>query len=207
MIDHIRLADGEQAAVEVLDTLRSLRQENPGLRMVFSGSIGLHHVLGSIRDGKMSSEPVNDMYPVEVPPLARRMRSSWRKIASMVRAFALRTDASRPRSSPRKPITSLSTSTTLWPVSGKKGLPAEPDTVRELVRAPPGRCQRPMGSRPLPDRIPAYYTKGKNAELVGLILDALAIAQEPMTVPQLQTRSILSPRNSTTRTSWCGSSG
>ena len=52
MIDHIRRADGEQAAVEVLDTLRSLRQEYPDLRMVFSGSIGLHHVLGSIRDGQ-----------------------------------------------------------------------------------------------------------------------------------------------------------
>ena len=70
MIDHIRRADGGQAAVEVLDTLRSLRQEHPELRMVYSGSIGLHHVLDGIRDGTMSSEPVNDMYPVEVPPLA-----------------------------------------------------------------------------------------------------------------------------------------
>lgn len=70
MIDHIRRARGEQAAVEVLDTLRSLRQEHADLRMVFSGSIGLHHVLVGIRDGKMSSEPVNDMYQIEVPPLA-----------------------------------------------------------------------------------------------------------------------------------------
>ena len=29
-------------------------------------------------------------------------------------------------------------------------------------------------------RIPAYYTKGKNAQLVGLVLDALASVQGPL---------------------------
>ena len=35
-------------------------------------------------------------------------------------------------------------------------------------------------------RIPAYYTRDNNAKVVGLILDALAIAQEPISVPQLR---------------------
>ena len=38
--------------------------------MVFTGSIGLHHVLASINKAHLASAPVNDMFAVEVPPLA-----------------------------------------------------------------------------------------------------------------------------------------
>jgi hypothetical protein len=69
MINSIRKRDGEQAAVEVLDTLRSLRQENPDLRMVFTGSIGLHHVLQVIQNAQIPSAPLNDMHSIEVTPL------------------------------------------------------------------------------------------------------------------------------------------
>jgi hypothetical protein len=64
--------DGEQTAMEVLDVLRSLRQSAPtgqGFRMVLCGSIGLHHVLGSLKQQGYKNQPVNDMLLVEVPPL------------------------------------------------------------------------------------------------------------------------------------------
>jgi hypothetical protein len=64
--------DGEQTAMEVLDLLRSLRQSltvGKGFRMVLCGSIGLHHVLGSLRQQGYNNQPVNDMTLVEVPPL------------------------------------------------------------------------------------------------------------------------------------------
>src|SRR5262249_54143902 len=70
MIDNIRQVDGEQAAAEVLDTLRSLRQQHSNLRMIFTGSIGLHHVLATINAAHIASAPVNDMFTVEVTPLA-----------------------------------------------------------------------------------------------------------------------------------------
>lgn len=64
--------DGEQTAMEVLDVLRSLRQSpatGQGFRMVLCGSIGLHHVLESLKKLGYKNQPVNDMLLVEVPPL------------------------------------------------------------------------------------------------------------------------------------------
>jgi hypothetical protein len=61
---------GNQAAMEVLDTLRSLRQMYPDVRMVFTGSIGLHHVIASLKKAGYTNEPTNDMYIVDVLPLS-----------------------------------------------------------------------------------------------------------------------------------------
>ncbi len=68
MIDNIRQRDDESTAAEVLDTLRSLRQTHSDFRMVFTGSIGLHHVLSTLNDADLATAPVNDMRPIEVPP-------------------------------------------------------------------------------------------------------------------------------------------
>jgi hypothetical protein len=185
MIDHIRHADGEQSALEVLDTLRSLRQEYPDLRMVFSGSIGLHHVLGSIRESR-SGEPVNDMYAVEVPPLA--IDDAVRLAEDLIHGEGLRA------SDARRAATVIAEEADCFPfyihhiVAGlrKEALPAEVETIRELVRRHLVDANDPWDLGHYRTRIPAYYSKGKNAELVGLILDALAIAQESITVPQLR---------------------
>ncbi len=70
MLQNIRSAEGRGAAREVLDGLRSLRQTNQRVRMVYTGSIGLHHVLTELRDGGESSHaPMNDMDRLDVPPL------------------------------------------------------------------------------------------------------------------------------------------
>lgn len=61
---------GDEAAMEVLDTLRSLRQMYPGVRMVFAGSIGLHHVIASLKGKGYANAPINDMYIEDVPPLS-----------------------------------------------------------------------------------------------------------------------------------------
>jgi hypothetical protein len=61
---------GDRAAMEVLDTLRSIRQTYPNVRMVFTGSIGLHHIIASLKKAGYTSEPTNDMYPLDVPPLS-----------------------------------------------------------------------------------------------------------------------------------------
>lgn len=38
--------------------------------MVFTGSIGLHHVVKKLKQGGYSNEPTNDMYTIDVPPLS-----------------------------------------------------------------------------------------------------------------------------------------
>ncbi|MFM7580397.1 MAG: hypothetical protein ACKO5Q_26120, partial [Microcystaceae cyanobacterium] len=45
MIDKIRKQEGETVAMDLLDSLRHLRQTHEQVRMVYTGSIGLHHVL------------------------------------------------------------------------------------------------------------------------------------------------------------------
>ncbi len=72
MIGAIQQKEGEHAAMQVLDLLRSLRQSpetSSGFRMILCGSIGLHHVLTSLKEEGYINQPVNDMTLIEVPPL------------------------------------------------------------------------------------------------------------------------------------------
>lgn len=73
MLANIRDREGEQTAMEVLDVLRHLRQTHghAGLRMIITGSIGLHHVLTTLKDKNYGNSPVNDMLTVEVHPLSK----------------------------------------------------------------------------------------------------------------------------------------
>ena len=66
---NVKQAEGEAAAMEVLDVLRSIRQRHSAIRMVFAGSIGLHQVLSGLRKTGYANDPTNDMRTVEVPPL------------------------------------------------------------------------------------------------------------------------------------------
>jgi hypothetical protein len=59
---------GEALIMELLDTLRAVRQEND-LRMIYTGSLGLHHVLTVLREQGYQNDPVNDMMRVDLEPL------------------------------------------------------------------------------------------------------------------------------------------
>lgn len=69
MIAGIGEAQGPLLAREMLDVFRSVRESFDRVRMVYSGSLGLHHVLADLRDAGTAWAPVNDMRPVGVPPL------------------------------------------------------------------------------------------------------------------------------------------
>jgi hypothetical protein len=71
-LDKLVTAGAANDAIELLDTMRSLRQGQPGLRMVFCGSLGLHIVLKKLDASGYTGQPVNDMNPFEVPSLAER---------------------------------------------------------------------------------------------------------------------------------------
>jgi hypothetical protein len=60
---------GHRDAMEFLDVLRSLRQTHSRLRMIFTGSVGIHHVVASLQRAGYSNDPTNDMAPIEVTPL------------------------------------------------------------------------------------------------------------------------------------------
>ena len=70
-INEHEMANGsaERSSLKIMDTLRALRQEQKNLRMVFTGSIGLHHVLNTLTENSYASEPINDIEKVELLPL------------------------------------------------------------------------------------------------------------------------------------------
>jgi hypothetical protein len=68
-INNVSKTSGEGAAMEMLDALRSLRQRHGRLRMVFTGSVGLHLVIKALRRANYANDPTNDMRLVEVCPL------------------------------------------------------------------------------------------------------------------------------------------
>lgn len=70
MLHNIARREGEGTAMELLDQLRALRQQHSSLRMVFTGSIGLHNVLAAFKRAGYANSPVNDMRSVELPNLS-----------------------------------------------------------------------------------------------------------------------------------------
>jgi uncharacterized protein len=59
-------------AMELLDCLRTLRQSYPAkLRMVFTGSLGLHHIIRQLKLQGYNNTPVNDMMTIELDPLSQ----------------------------------------------------------------------------------------------------------------------------------------
>lgn len=70
MLQKIKRTSGEAVAMDVLDSLRCLRQTHDSLRMVYTGSIGLHHVTSALVEAGHTHGPLNDMRIVEVPSLS-----------------------------------------------------------------------------------------------------------------------------------------
>ena len=73
MLHNLRQREGSESAIQLLDFLRALRQDRADrLRFLFTGSIGLHLVLRSLRKAGNTNDPVNDMLSLTVPPMAHR---------------------------------------------------------------------------------------------------------------------------------------
>lgn len=70
MLQKIARAESASAVVDLLDVLRGLRQTHANPRLVFTGSIGLHHVVAGLQDQDYVHSPLNDLRTIEVPPLA-----------------------------------------------------------------------------------------------------------------------------------------
>ena len=182
MIDNIRKRDGEQTAAEVLDTLRSLRQTHANFRMVFTGSIGLHHVLSALHDARLATAPVNDMRPIEVAPLSPA--DAQHLAAMLIQGEALQ------YSDIDTTAKIIAHETDGFPfyihhiVSRLKQQQASvtADTVKEVVNHLLVDADDPLELSHFRTRIEVYYSEPKDAELVRLILDCLAYDATPVSV-------------------------
>ena len=73
MLHNLQHRAGPDTPIQLLDHLRALRIARADrLRFLFTGSIGLHLVLRSLREAGNTNDPVNDMLSLTVPPMADR---------------------------------------------------------------------------------------------------------------------------------------
>lgn len=178
MLQAISAREGEPVAMEILDVLRSLRQKHSSFRMVLTGSVGLHHVIASLKEQGHSNAAVNDMYELEVPPLARE------DACELARALIAGEELTC--ESVEETATAIATAADCIPfyvhhiVRQLKlsNSVASPQTVEETVAAQLLDANDPWNLGHYRDRLTTYYPGSE--KLVIAILDTLATASEPL---------------------------
>lgn len=70
LLDNISRREGPAIAMEILDVLRAFGQDHDHIRLVLTGSIGIHHVLADLRAEGHNHSPLNRMEHVSPGPLA-----------------------------------------------------------------------------------------------------------------------------------------
>jgi hypothetical protein len=171
--------DGEQTAMEVLDVLRSLRQSmttGRGFRMVLCGSVGLHHVLGSLKQQGYKNQPVNDMTLVEVPPLDAAVAADL--AARLLAGEGLTADPSAPRLIAER--TGGFPYYIHWVVAELKmsGAAVAPRDVELVVKKLLTVAHDPCNFRHFRERIDGYYPKEEKVVLA--LLDHAAKSTVPL---------------------------
>jgi hypothetical protein len=174
MLYNIQQSQGEESAMELLDTLRALRQTHPGLRMIYTGSIGLHHVLGALKEAGYINPSTNDMKTIELPPLDQP--DACALAMALISGEAIQCD------DVAAVTAAIATESACVPyyihhivdalATGRQQ--ANVKLIGELVAAKLRDPQDPWEFQHFFDRIPRYYGKA-SAKLACQILDCLAV--------------------------------
>lgn len=174
----VQRGEGDAVAMEMLDVLRQLRQMHADLRMVFTGSIGLHNVITALRQAGYANDPTNDMRTIDVPPLrsaaavdlAVQLLEGERIVAAEVQATA-ETIAEAVDRVPyyiHHIVSDLRFSDE----------PVTPDLVRTLVARRLRDPQDEWRMTHYRERVNTYYGDGEQP-IVLAILDVLAAESQP----------------------------
>ncbi|WP_309379987.1 hypothetical protein [Cerasicoccus frondis] len=178
LLDNIRVAEGAERAMEVLDTLRSLSQDYPSIRFLFTGSIGIHHVLSQLRKEGYNNSPLNTFERVAPGPLNHPEAVDLAR--ELILGAKLKTD------DPDLAAESIASLTGDVPfyihrliARIPKSQGATPDSldaclVNELIDA-----NSDWDLAHYRNRIPKYYPEGNDEAVVLALLDSLAVSQAP----------------------------
>ena len=69
MLQKIIRTESPVAAANLLDNLRQCRQSQQSIRMILTGSIGLHHVIKTLKKDGLTNESLNDTQILNLPSL------------------------------------------------------------------------------------------------------------------------------------------
>jgi hypothetical protein len=186
MLKTIKDSSGEAVALEILDTLRSLRHKHTNLRMVYTGSIGLHNVIRSLKKSGNPDDPTNDMQTEDVPPLSRP--DAIELVQKLFVGEGLQ-DADEATAA------AIADSVDCIPYyvhhvvdqMKHRGTAIDPDSVRQLVAACLIEPQDPWHLQHYRERIDAYYDEADRPFMLAM-LDVLATAQGPLTFGEVYQR-------------------
>jgi hypothetical protein len=179
MLEGIRKHDGPQLAAEVIDTVRSLRMEHDKFRVIFTGSIGLHHVLGRLSAAGIPTSAKNDMYHVTVTPLAPG--DAEKLAADLVQGEGIACDDLADTAS------TIAEEVDYFPfyihhvVAGLRieQLPATPENIKYYVARQLVEASDPWQLAHYRTRLATYYPDNDDADNVAAILDVLARINDP----------------------------
>jgi uncharacterized protein len=181
MLYNVKEREGADAAIQLLDLLRELRQGEHAerLRFVFTGSIGLHLILKELRVDGNANDPTNDMQDETVPPLRE-------KDANILASRLLESLDPLPEQLPEIAAT-IAESVGGFPyyihhvvdrldqADGPVRVSDVEHAIADLVQAD----NDPMNMNWSVERIHLYYSK-EDAALALVALDALAFQDEPV---------------------------
>jgi hypothetical protein len=183
MLMNIRNGEGEQTAMQVLDHLRWLRQTHSDLRMVITGSIGLHHVITSLKEKNYGNSPLNDLASIDVPPLMERDATNL--ACSLLVGEGLRSDVEVAGA-----IAHEADGFVFYIHHIVRGLKIQalditPENVSKVVASHLVDSNDPWQLLHYRERISTYYPDDKKT--VSLILDDLAVSSKNPSVGELLT--------------------
>lgn len=184
-INNVKKTTGETTAMEVLDTVRSLRQRHGHLRMVFTGSVGLHLIITDLRRAGYANDPTNDMRIEEVPPLEQEDGTELARLLIAGEGLGHGSNPVRLASCISEVVGHIPyyihcLVARMKAEGGSINIPTIEKCLHSLISDP----NDPAHFRYYRTRLSTYYKH--NEERIALAaLDALASAQEPLPFGQL----------------------
>ena len=191
MIASIRDNQGPLVARQLLDLLRALRESHRSIRMVFSGSLGLHHVVDGLRAQGGMWVPTHDLLVVDLPPLLEHdagflagelLRNEQVDCAGVERVA--QTIAREVDGAPyyvHHTVHQLHS----HQAAGRCGT-VDLDLARRIIADALSDPQDPWQVKHYVDRVGSYY--GDDARFVKAILDVVAAARAPLPLQMIQSR-------------------
>ena len=181
MLENIRISrtDGPQVAAEILATVRSLRVEHDKFRVIFTGSIGLHHVLSKLSAAGIPTSAKNDMYHVTVTPLAPT--DAEQLATDLLNGESIVCD------NPTDAAATIAEKVDYFPfyihhvVAGLRvdQLSGTEENINDFVARQLVDASDPWQLAHYRTRLSTYYPENNDARHVAIILDVLALTDAP----------------------------
>jgi len=186
MLSSIKEREGEAVAMEVLDTLRALRQTHGahGLRMVITGSIGIHHVIDKLKQKNYANTPLNDTLKITVPPLAPNPARELAK--KLITGETIQTSDLQQTT---EAVARLADHFPFYihhivKALKQSGTQASPASVEQIVTHQLLDADDPWELNHYRERITIYYGAKRETAVLG-ILDGIAVRDKPVSITDL----------------------